>query len=87
MTIEHKGPVVIAPSAMLALWVLTRTPSDYPDKHVARLHLIGAGIGGPTDCHLVADTLDELRRHFERQGLAMVPRCRGDDPVIVEVWL
>lgn len=73
-------------SDTFTIWVVTKHPSDYPDKFVARANYVGprgASRWGPA---LTADTLEEARSKVPI-GLYCMPRSQGDDPVVVEVWL
>jgi hypothetical protein len=71
----------------LSMWVVTKNPSDYPGKFVARLNYITAeGRFSLAGEPLTADSLDALRAKLPL-GLHRLPRWAHDDPVIVEVWL
>jgi hypothetical protein len=69
----------------LVMWVIYRTPKDYPDCYVARCWRI-TGVVHATDGTLTADTLEELRAKLPL-GLRRVSRHTDDDPVIVETWI
>ena len=71
---------------LLGMWAVTRNPSDFPGKFVARKWLIGSGTMAVTADHHVADTLDDVRELLP-PGLCMIPRNPNDDPVIVESWI
>ena len=66
----------------LVLWVVTKNPSDYPGKFVARPGMTG----GMSKNVLVCDTLDELREALP-WGLHRIERHSADDPVVLEVWI
>jgi hypothetical protein len=70
---------------ILQIWTVYDHPSDYPDKYVARLHVVSKSGTGPTTEMFVADTLEELRVLLP-PGLYCLPRYAADDPVIVETW-
>jgi len=70
----------------MSLWTVTENPRDFPGKFVARLHVVEAGQVFATKVHMVADTLQEIRRLLP-PGLARIPRSEIDDDVIVETWL
>lgn len=64
------------------LWVIYKSPKDFPGKYVARRWWLDS----PTGQFLVADSLDDLRAMLPT-GLDPIGRMPGDDPVIVEVWI
>ncbi len=71
----------------LSLWTITRSPLDFPGKHVARRHIIMPDDeAGPTTDHLVGDTLDQVRALLPA-GLVNIGRSPRDAPVIVETWI
>ncbi len=74
--------------AVLVIWTVYKHPRDYPDKFVARAHIVGRckDQSGPTTAVVIADTLDAVRAQLP-PGLIRMPRLRDDDPVIVETWL
>lgn len=74
-----------APTALM-LWVVTKHPSDFPDKFVARPNYVGPKGHYSVGAALTADTLEDLRAKLP-QGLHRMARWADDDPVIVEVWL
>lgn len=71
----------------LSLWTVTRNPSDFPGKFVARETVVSPSGELRVDrAAFVADTLERVREMLP-EGLHRVPRALNDDPVIVEVWL
>jgi hypothetical protein len=71
---------------LLTIWVIYRSPSDYPGKWVLRGHDIGPGSVTSHAKKIVADTLQELRAHLP-PGLVPLTLHPDDDPVIYETWL
>lgn len=69
----------------LELWTVYFDPADFPGLFVARKWLASALGERATEEYLKADTLEGVRALLPR-GLHMLPRSRGDDPVIVETW-
>ena len=51
---------------LLGLWAVTRSPSDFPGKFVARKWLIGRRDLTPTVDHHIADTLEGVRHAAAR---------------------
>lgn len=71
----------------LPMWVLYKHPRDFPDKYIARLHVLGSNGYAATPEVLVADELEEVRQQLDAKGLVRLERNENDDPVIVETWL
>lgn len=71
---------------VLPMWVVMFSPSDIPNKFVARKHIVGFGEAPATQELYTADTLEELRDLLP-PGLVKMVRHPSDDPVILEVWL
>jgi hypothetical protein len=71
----------------LPMWVVYDRPSDFPDRYVARQHIIGIAGQQPTDRTMVSLSLDSIRAALANLGLVRVIRSEEDDPVIVETWL
>jgi hypothetical protein len=71
----------------LPMWVVYDHPSDFPDRYVARQHIIGIAGQQPTDRTMVSLSLDSIRAALANLGLVCVVRSEEDDPVIVETWL
>jgi hypothetical protein len=71
----------------LPIWVVYDHPADYPDKFVARQHVIGIKGNTPTDRIMAADSLDPIRAALTQAGLVCLDRSEDDDPKIVETWL
>ncbi len=71
-------------SGDLLIWTIYSSPSDYPGKFVARPHSVKREVA--LRCHLIADTLDEIREKLPF-GLAQLDRSPGDDATIVETWI
>jgi hypothetical protein len=72
----------------LNIWTVYKSP-DFPDKYVARLWKSWPGgppEGKATDNTIVADDLEDIRRHMVMLGLTCLTRHPSDDPVIVETW-
>jgi hypothetical protein len=68
------------------IYVIHRSPRDYPGKHVVRINRVFPGrvVVGPLVG--VVDTLEEARG-LVPAGLACLPRHPEDEPQIVESWL
>lgn len=74
-------------SDSLSLWTITRSPLDFPGKHVARRHIVMPDDeAGPTADHLVGDTLNQVRALLPA-GLINLGRAPTDAPAIVETWI
>lgn len=58
------------------------SPTDYPDKFVARLW----DLDKPTRHIAVAETLDTIREAIP-EGMIRFHRDQNDDPCIVESWI
>jgi len=69
----------------ISIWTVYERPLDHPGKYVARRWL-ATPEPVPTDDLLIADDLESLRMKLP-SGLVQMPRQKGDDPVIVEVWI
>jgi len=64
-----------------------RSPSDHPDKFVARVFITNFGPEPiPTDRCAIVDTLEQARDVIPA-GWLCFPRAADDDPVIVETWM
>lgn len=76
-------------SDSLAMYVVYRSPSDYPGEYVVREWEIDAKGGKAGVLVARAPSLEAARRIIAEAfpGLVMLPRQPGDDPVIVETWL
>lgn len=71
---------------VITFWVITRNPSDYPNKYVVRAQRVrGTVIHYDLDC-TVHDTLEEARASVP-PGCWRFTRAAEDDPVIVESWM
>ena len=70
----------------LPIWTVYDHPIDYPDGFIARLHITGRDLDGPTCNVLIATTLADLRAKIP-PGLACFARDESDDAKIVETWL
>jgi hypothetical protein len=70
----------------LPMWVVYDHPSDYPDRYVARQHVVGIEGDKPTD-RMMGGSLEAIRAALSNLGLVCITRNKQDDPVIVEVWL
>ena len=71
----------------LAMWTVYAFPADYPDKYVARKHLVTAGGPIATQETRISESIDTIRRAFGLEGLYLIPRSDGDEPQIIESWL
>lgn len=71
----------------LSCWTIYERPRDYPNCYVARRFALKEGEPNPTTEHLISHNLEALRGFMQRNGLALIPRSEGDDPVIVETWM
>ena len=82
------GTVTPPSPQVLDMWVVYRHPRDYPDKYVARQWVTQSGEAQAcVDRFALADTLGELQAALIVAGRTCLERMKGDDPVIVEVWL
>jgi hypothetical protein len=73
------------PPASLVMWVVYRSPSDYPGKFVVRRWSIADALEPELKPEGVVDTLEEARDLIP-PGLVCLDRLPSDDPVIKEVW-
>lgn len=71
---------------VLPVWTVYHNADDVDYPFVARLSLSGDNAICHTQHVFVADTLEQIRAKLP-DGLALIPRQAGDDPVIVECWL
>jgi hypothetical protein len=71
----------------LPMWVVYDHPADYPDRYVARQHVVGIAGDQSTDRTMVSLSLESIRTALANQGLVCITRNPEDDPVIVETWL
>ena len=69
----------------LPMWVVTKSPSDFPGKFVARLHYT-LPAAEPTKVVIIGDTIEAVREAIPH-GLFAFARYPSDDPVIVETWM
>lgn len=67
------------------MWTVYRHPEDYPESYVARRSLAQGEKLTPASDLVVAPTLEAVRELIPR-GLFCMPRFKGDNPQIVEVW-
>jgi len=59
----------------------------YPEKHIARKHVLINGKSTPTLETETGRTVDEVRILMRQRGLVCVGREQDDDPVIIESWI
>lgn len=71
----------------LYLYVIYDHPTDFPEKIVARMHIVMAGEHRPTTRLKIFDTLDQARIYMTSLGLSCLARDPSDDPKIVETWI
>jgi hypothetical protein len=69
--------------AVLTVWVIYKSPADYPGAWVLRAHDLPGG--QRQECH-VCKSLEEARGLIPA-GLSRLDRHPYDDPVIYETWL
>lgn len=70
-------------AAILQMYVIYRSPLDYPGSFVVRVHDVP---GGPhKDCE-VCNSLEEARKQIPF-GLIRIARWDDDEPHIVETWM
>ena len=79
-------PVPGKPDDYLHIWTVYKRPTDYPHGFVARLHLVGSGMHGPTNLAHYGATLDAVRAKLPN-GLVCMQRNEADEAQIVETWL
>jgi hypothetical protein len=78
----------VTDTGLMPMWVITEKPSDFPDKFVARLFVIGPGRVNATATYFLFDDLSRARNLFVAiPGMVRISRERGDDNVIVEAWI
>jgi hypothetical protein len=78
----------LPPDNVLPMWVVCRSPADYPGKFTARCQYVCAG--GVTLVArevMVCDRLITIRRKMIGAGLTRLPRQPDDEPQILEVWV
>ncbi|MEJ6847521.1 hypothetical protein V3589_15035 [Sinorhizobium fredii] len=74
----------------LDIYVVCKSPPDFPGKFTCRRHTINRGGDGGTEISpevLVAERIEPIRAEMKQRGLYRLPRFPNDDPVIVECWL
>jgi len=85
--------VTAVPRDLLHLFVVYRSPRDYPAEYVVREQVALPTGRVAIAPHLAAraSTLEGVRREIRQlprgRGLVCVPRQEDDDSAIVEVWL
>lgn len=75
--------------ALMSTWTVYDHPVDYPEHFVARRFRIVPGNLEPevtSDFYLAKD-IEQMNQHFERLGLAFLPRFAADEPKIMGVWM
>jgi len=74
-------------SDRLSLWVIYKSPRDYPGKYVIREQRVLDG--GKIWISPVCDLARDLREAREKLPIGLYPlgRMEGDDPAIAEVWI
>jgi hypothetical protein len=82
----NKLHVEIANEGGMLIWVVYKSPWDYPGKFICRPWRPWGSGAGPMNVHLAADDLQELRGQLPH-GVDRMPRNDDDDPVIVETWI
>lgn len=70
----------------LPVWTVYEGPKDFPNRVIARLHLVRAGLHYPTVTAIAGETVEEVRRCLP-EGLINFGRSPDDAPQIVECWL
>jgi hypothetical protein len=70
---------------VLTMWTICKNPRDYPGKWVLRAHDVVRGSSQPRPDCIVADSLEEIRKHVP-PFLYCQPRQDGDEPQIYETW-
>lgn len=74
---------------LMSTWTVYDHPKDFPDHFVARRFEVVIGDLEPrwtSDVYLAHD-IEQLHQHFERLGLAFLPRFEADEPQIMGVWM
>ena len=66
------------------MWVIYRSPADFPGKTVARRFEVRDQNTATED--LLEGELADLRKRFQSMGLVNIGRMPQDDFCIVEVW-
>lgn len=70
----------------LAIWTIYNSPDDYPDRIIARMHLLGKGASVATE-HVLLEDFPSIRGILKLAGLSMMTRWPDDEPQIIETWL
>jgi hypothetical protein len=71
----------------LSIWVIYDHPRDFPDRFIARRHVVTGSAQGPTEDIVADKSLKQLRRVMESRFLTKLDRHPSDDPTIIETWL
>lgn len=76
------------PKPELTLWIIYKSPADYPGLFVVRAHHVMKGKAEPVADEQVhtAETLEAARK-FIPGGLHWLQRDPRDEPQIVETWI
>lgn len=75
-----------ADTRVLTIWVIYRSPRDFPGKWVLRGQDASGGVVTPHAKCRVGDSLEAVRNCLP-PGLICLGRQPGDDPVIFETWI
>lgn len=75
---------------MLSVYVIYRSPVDYPGTHVIRRFEVWSS-GGHTasdakEIVAIGETLESVRRHLP-PNLYRIGRDRSDHPSVMETWI
>lgn len=72
----------------LPIWVIyVKGLAPYPNKYIARKHVITSGESIATMDIETGNTLEEVRTLMHGKGLICIARDVDDDPVIIETWI
>jgi len=83
---DFKTVIGEIPKGELPVIAIYNSPSDIPDKYVARLWSTGSAGPNPTRYIAAKETLNDIRKTIPG-GMFRIDRCAADDSVIVETWL
>jgi len=71
----------------MTIFAVYDKPKDYPDKVVVREFFICKGVAIMKEIVYKGDTVEEVKRVFDRKGFAFLDRSPGDDKVLVGTYI
>lgn len=63
------------------------SPTDAPDRYVARLTMLQKGIAEATNVYLITKHLSEIQELMPSAAYHWLPRDPKDEPHILGVWI